>query len=286
MAQGTTITPDIYNGLQSRINTIMGVGSGDNGYGQSLNSSQVSSGNKILASQLSNLYTDMANARTHQINSVDVAVTVPTIGDKIVFANTWNKLDELMGNVEDDKLLIAPQQATAEVLQTSTRTSPWNGIITHTVRFTWPNANARRHFINASGELRASAVLTGGSGAKTNDWRNLLSNIGTIIMNRSQTVSTGVSQVTNIGLGNLTTSYQEIFRQFGGGVYTDNSYQVEARAPSTTTIDLRIRFRDDDTGNPLIDEDVDGTLVSSVGVLRATGTVQIPAPSTSNTETL
>jgi hypothetical protein len=264
----------------------MGVGSGNSGYGQTVSSAQVSQGDKILASQLSNLFNDTANARTHQINSVDVAVSAPAVGNKIEF-DTFEKLDQLMEKVEEEKLLIAPQQATAEVLRTSTRTSPWNGVITHIVRFTWPNTDARRHFFNASGELRSSASLTQGSGAKTENWRALLNGMGTIIMNRSQTVSSEQSGTgSNIGFNNLTTSYQQIYRKFGSGVYSENSYQVEARVPSTTTIDLRISFRDDDTGNPLIDEDVDGTLVSSVGVLRATGTVQIPAPATSNTSTL
>ena len=41
MAVGDIITAARYNNLQSRVATIMGVGSGDDGYGQNLSSSQV-----------------------------------------------------------------------------------------------------------------------------------------------------------------------------------------------------------------------------------------------------
>ena len=49
MAVGDIITAARYNNLQSRVATIMGTGSGDEGYGQSLNSSQVAAAEKVTA---------------------------------------------------------------------------------------------------------------------------------------------------------------------------------------------------------------------------------------------
>ena len=60
------ITASRYNTLQSSVEGIMGTGSGDSGYGQTLASSQVSQGTVIEASHMANLYTDMIKARRHQ----------------------------------------------------------------------------------------------------------------------------------------------------------------------------------------------------------------------------
>lgn len=49
MAVGDIITAARYNNLQSRVATVMGVGSGDDGYGQNLNSSQVAVGANVQA---------------------------------------------------------------------------------------------------------------------------------------------------------------------------------------------------------------------------------------------
>lgn len=287
MAVGDTIVASRYNGLRSRIATIMGTGSGTSGYGQSISSSAVTPGNLVRAQEVSDLYNDIARARLHQINSVDVSVTVPGVGD-LVLDQTYVDLNSLMTAVETDKLLISiPAQSTVETAQTSTK-SNWNGVIDHVVRFTWPNTDARRHFFNAGGELRTSAGIAGGSGAKTEDWRTMLSNMGTIKMNYLNTVSSNNSGTgSNIGFYDLTTSYQTIFTKSGSGVYAENSYIVQARAASSTTIDIQIYFRDDDVGDPNIDEDVTGTLTSTVSILRASGqNVSTPAPSSSNTSTL
>jgi hypothetical protein len=44
---GDNITAAQYNGLQSRIDQVLGTGSGDFGYGNSVSSSQVTVGNTV-----------------------------------------------------------------------------------------------------------------------------------------------------------------------------------------------------------------------------------------------
>ena len=65
MAVGDIITAARYNNLQSRVATIMGVGSGDDGYGQNLSSSQVAVTAIVNANDMQTLYTDIANGRIH-----------------------------------------------------------------------------------------------------------------------------------------------------------------------------------------------------------------------------
>ena len=48
MAIGDIITAARYNNLQSRVATILGTGSGDDGYGQALNSNQVGVSTNII----------------------------------------------------------------------------------------------------------------------------------------------------------------------------------------------------------------------------------------------
>ena len=71
---GDSITAAQYNGLQSRIQQVLGNGSGDFGYGQTLESSQVNAptspgagdGDSITALQMQELHDDMSKAYTHQ----------------------------------------------------------------------------------------------------------------------------------------------------------------------------------------------------------------------------
>ena len=287
MAVGDIIIAQRYNDLQSAISAIMGTGSGNRGYGQSISSSAVAPGELVRASDISNLYNDMARARLHQINSVDVSVTVPSAGDTVL-DQTYVDLDSLMSAIDSGRLSISiPAQSTVETAETSTR-SNWNGVINHVVRFTWPNSDARRHFFNSGGELRTSANIAGASGSKSNDWNAMFTAMGTIRMNYTSTTFTGVSgSGSSIGFYDLTTSYQTIFTKSGSGVYAENDYIVQARAATSTTVDIQIFFRDDDTGDPAVDENVAGTLTSTVSILRASGAnVSVPAPSSANTDLL
>jgi len=301
MAVGDTITADRYNTLQTRIDDILGVGSSTSGYGQSLSSQQVSITDTVQAQDMTNLYNDMVNARTHQTGSEPTSIAVIAPGN-VIGENTsdepdgslkgYTDFENLMTIIEDNKLNIdfATQSSTG-VSQTSTK-SNWNGVLDHVVTFTWPSSDARRHFFNTRGEIRTSAAISGGSGSKTEDWRTMLSNMGTIKLNYLETVSTGSGTGSSIGFYDLTSSYQTVFNKAGSGVYAENDYIVQARIATATTLDIRIYFRDDDTGDqtglgPPVDENVDGTLTSTVGFLRASGPyVSIPEPSSSNTNLL
>lgn len=77
VTKGANIQASEYNDLVGRISDVLGTGSGDSGYGQSVSSSTVTAEvSTVTAAQMDNLRTDMAKAYTHQTGD---AVTVGNI---------------------------------------------------------------------------------------------------------------------------------------------------------------------------------------------------------------
>jgi hypothetical protein len=166
---------------------------------------------------------------------------------------------------------------------------------------TFASADARRHFFNAGGEIRFTADLDpAASNGKNNDWNNLLAAMGTAKFKSNGCASDGSAPGTDLGIGNfdLTDTYQTIFQKDGSGVYAENDYNIAAKENSSSIIQFRIQFRDDDVGddagdsnndgaiNP-IDESVTGTLDSIVGERLPTGTrVSLPSPTFATTNNL
>ena len=90
--------------------------------------------------------------------------TIPSLLNDLfkTFATTCNT----------NRLTIATNQGTAETLAGAgqTRTTAWNGVISHTVTITFATSNAARHFFNAGGEIRFAANIVNGTGGKTLAW--------------------------------------------------------------------------------------------------------------------
>ena len=132
------ITASRYNTLQSSVEGIMGTGSGDSGYGQSLASSQVSQGTVIEASHMANLYTDMIKARRHQTGATPNTLSSITVGDLIKENDVAGgkgivQYEALAVSINTDKLNIYTadtSQSDQVPLVSSTRTNTWNGTIT------------------------------------------------------------------------------------------------------------------------------------------------------------
>lgn len=311
VTDGDSITAAQYNGLQSRINTIMGTGSGTTGYGQTLASSQVSAGDIITASDFDNLRTDLNKANNHQsgtnaaIGNIAVGQIIgadasgTSLGALNVTTEGFNDYDVAVGVIETNKLLLDSGNSSVESATTSQRTTAWGGggggTVDHVFTVTFSSANARRHFFNSGGEIRFSASRSGGSGSKNTDWSNLLTNMGTIKMNHTQTTSTGSGTGTSIGNSDLTGTYQQIFSKSGSGVYAENRYRIRARQDSSSVLRFDIDFQDNDLGDDQggagstgpVDENVTGTLTSTIQQLRATGSnVSVATPTYTNTSNL
>ncbi len=294
MAVGDIITAARYNNLQGRVATIMGTGSGDEGYGQSLNSSQVAVSEKVTATHMSLLFNDLAAGRIHQTNTSPSEIAIINTTDVILDDDSINKkgvaqFENLTTTFENDRFDCDVNQATVETGVQGQYTVAWNGQLDHIVNVTFTDGNHARHFFNAGGEIRLNANIAYiGAESKTVDWMTILANMGTINMSYTETLSSGSGTGSSIGYFDLTTSFQQIFDKQGTGQYTENHYIVEVKgnvAPNPTVLTFRINFNDDDPTDPgtPTDETVKGTLTSIVSQFRATGVnVEVATPTYAN----
>lgn len=306
------VSAERLNNLQGRLALILGNGAGQNGYGQELVSYQVSKidGSTIQAADINSIYADMVKARIHQVGTSPTEIAEIIAGLNVIAEETSFFVGEdgislvdpngslkgildyerLMTQIELDKFSAHSSQVTLETGIQSTRTAQWNGIITHEFTVNFTDADHRRHFFNSGGSIRINGSNSSAIGDKGKDWNLLLIETGGVTFNHSATFPGSTGTGSAVGNYQLTTSYQEIYRKIGGGtysgVYAGNIYTIEARAPTTNSIQFRIRLNDIVT-DPIIDNNVDGRLVSTVQHVRAnSSSVSVAAPTYTNNTTL
>jgi hypothetical protein len=110
-----------YNTIQTRVANILGVGSQNRGYGQTVRSSQVSSGtasvaaNKITTTEWLNLYYDIFNIFRHQTNTNPTATQLPLLvsndvvrsdADATTFRATRSGTNLIVTEVSSGKLAV------------------------------------------------------------------------------------------------------------------------------------------------------------------------------------
>jgi len=292
MAVGEIITAARYNAIQAKVSQTLGVGAGTYGYGQTVTSYQVTSSNDVTATHMNYLITDLQKLYAHQTGGVPSLTTVSSTQD--INDNVWTQHSAAADTAYLNYLAVyEPTQASVEAkLSSPPRTTVWGGSsdpqsIYHEFVITFNDANHRRHFFNAGGEVRFASSLTSGSGSKYVEWNGMLSAMGTVKFNYTNcTASSG----TGYGLGNfdLTTTYTTVFVKTGSGVYSENDYIIKAKTNITgNQILFLIEFNDGDDGGPDVDEPVNGTLTSTISQLRATGAyVVVSTPGYANIQTL
>lgn len=280
--QGTLIAALDYNNIQSKLATIFGTGSGDYGYGQTVTSSQVSVNNKVSVSQWSTLRGELIKCRQHQTGLDETAtLTNPTTATKVTEADraAYAAMADL---ITVNRLVIPPvgQASLENLFAPAVRTAAWNGTITHTVTVNFGTSDACRAYFNAGGSFRFSGSRSGGTaGLKNTSWTTLLTNMGTINFGRNATTTTGSGTAQALGYANITTSNQIIYsKSTEEPTYTGNLYRISvagnAASGSNSTVVFTIDFIDG-SGQPNppwgSDENVDGTLTSTIQVYRASG---------------
>lgn len=205
-------------------------------------------------------------------------------------------------------------QADASALNTSIgassiRTSSWNTAINHTVTVQWQDANHRRYWANAGGKIRFNANLTGGTsqpgdetqtppGTKDEIWQTMLNTMGTIeigVLGTSNTGNGTPSALTSILYSNRSTKADwsqydvdtplNMFIKTGSGVYSENRYIIDAYEVADNAIRFNIQFLDFDVGDDLggtgstpIDENVSGTVESTLTLVTPNGFLDTEIP--------
>lgn len=322
MGVGDIISAARYNTIQGRIAALLGAGSGDKGYNNTVSSSAVPVNAEVTIEDMENLKTDYTKLYVHQLGTLPGGLIGETVNTRVKSGETGLVWDDLYAEyetnittVEANRFLIDADYASVESAGVnSTRTTTWGGSalpqsITHEFTATFSTENARRGFFNAGGEIRFNASLTHSLGPtdpdyqKTVDWESMLTNMQTIKFTYTSTDGYNLSGTTDdvtddsingsgvgtaIGNLDLTTSYQTIYTKTGSGVYVENEYKIQAKLDNNTRIRFLITLTDDANGSGGADERVRGTLTSTVSHLRSDSTTYVnnPAPSYSKVSDL
>lgn len=290
-----------YNTLQAKVALIFGPGSNDYGYGQTVTCAPVVAAVSITSPQWINLRNDLLKARQHQTGTdLSSAIQYPGVGVVITQAD-YNAAASMANDMVANRLVRPPdnQVTVANLIAPVVRTNPWNGSINQIVTVNFASANNARYFFNTGSTIQFSASITGYTGTgsqKGPTWDAMLSGMGTISFGQSSTTCSGSGTGSAIGFAQLTTSYQQIFNKPApSGTYADNDYFIYVKSNSATQIEFKISFQDNATftnttiypggyGPYGVDEDVNGTLTSTVQMRYATGAnVAVAAPSGSST---
>jgi hypothetical protein len=290
--QGNKIVATDYNAIQAKINLVLGTGTGNFGYGQTVTSGQVSLENKIEASQWNALRNDLLKARQHQTGLNETGnLALPTTSATIKEADraAYNNFADV---ITTNKLITPPaSQGTLATLSTVVRTTPWNSTTSQTITCTFSSANTARHFFNAGSNLKFSASFTDyttdGSLLVNESWNILLANMGIITFNATTTTNTGTGTAQTIGYYNLNTTNQLIFQKYvetSNPSYYPNQYDLYARL-GTTDNEIIFTPTFSYTGGPFgpttgqVPEPANGKLTSILQMYYATGTnVQVTVP--------
>jgi hypothetical protein len=289
--QGQLIEKADYDTIKAKVDLVFGTGSAQTGYGQTITSPAVIAGEVIYAQQWLYLRDDMVKCRQHQ-TGVSVGTSSATDGANLLVPSSGASITEALRNqfnlfsntITSDKFSIGSGQYSGEGLITGTRSTAWNGTLTHTVTIS-STADNMRQFFNAGGKIRVSANRSGGtSSSKNTTWDTMFTQMGEFQMDYTQATFTGSATGSATGWFDLTTSNQLVGQKSApSGSYAENRYYIYARRDAgSTQLILTIEFQDNDVGDPNFDENVDGTLNSVISQYRPSGAnVSVTAPTAS-----
>lgn len=299
---GETQYTTLRSGMLTVMGTPTGTGTGAAGYLQTTTAPSVTPGDKITAAQWNALSADVTKAYTHQVGSAPSPALATVNTDSGITAAIHNSIETTVTYITANRFTMNTAQSTLSTASNKTKTN-WNGVQIHDVQFTWASANEVKAFFNAGGTIKiASTLAYTGTDAKTLDWKRMVTDAADISINYVSAYKDGGGTagtiVNNDGYYDLNTTERQLLQYGGTNPYSENDYQIWARS-ITNGVRIRVFYRDDDVGDqktvgtggtdgkflPLgaaVDENVQGTLTSTLYYRRATGSsVSVAAPSIS-----
>ena len=298
---GTSILAAEYNTVRTPVTTIYAAGAANTQWYQTAFSvSVVADVDSITEVQLFNLFIDLQSLYVHMYGSLSPDAVPPNQGQKIgadeslaydqatgaetavtdsalMSLNDYNQIKIDIDNFTPAHLAYPPGNFAPGSTLSSQRTTNWGNTSTTddiyaVIEVEFQNgADQENAWLNAGGQFTFNADLASGSGAKSTDWANLLSAMGTVYVDKFATSATSGTSFTNSGIQDLTSTYKTLWQKDGSGGYSDNNYRLEGRRVSAQVYRFRVRFYDGDTGTgdlggpgtgTPIDEAVNGTLTS------------------------
>jgi hypothetical protein len=272
---GSIIEAVDYNTIRNKVIAIMGAGSGQSGYGQTLLSSSVAIGNTVTKAQWDALRWDIVNARVHQ-DGVTPTVVQAVSGQPIRYGaghpnNQYNlQADTLVAN----KWLVGTGQFVVDSGTSAVRGSAWQSNVSAVCTVTFGTADQARWFFNSGGKIRITSSRSGGTGSPQNNaWTNLLDTAG---------ITELAGNSGGLDFYELTSADQVLRSVPGSGAYTSNVYSISARCNVANNVGgtanivyLTVTFTDSyvytGSGGTTFPDLVDGTLSIDVSELRASG---------------
>lgn len=255
------VTANRFNTLRQQIDNVLGNGSGDSGYGQTLVTQSVQVGDVINATNINNAYEDLKKAYKHQTGGNPASNVIQAVqpGELIkdndgVNYTGWDQYEALATLISTNRLTVDVNQQDVVVGLPNNRSS-WNGTITLIIEVNFASADARRYYFNQGGFIRIASNTTDSS-SKGSDWNSIMG--GNLDFSAHATTSTGSGTVYAIGNYELDGNVQRIYERIdaGGGAYSANDYFVDVQSTSATQIKFTITWQDEAGGNT--DEDISG----------------------------
>jgi hypothetical protein len=192
------------------------------GWGQPSSVYPITAGDPVLADEetlqayidanVNNLI-DKTNIMTERVGSV-VSLTRVAGGNLILASDKLTIIDTINNEIDTGTAYWNNEVATATPSVTSfTRTTDWNTQLVGVFRFTWADYDSMRYYFNSGCDLRCSLEMTGDDqDAGYYNWNQVVTRMGTLILNYETASQTGTGGVTNnVGAFELTTAYQPIF---------------------------------------------------------------------------
>lgn len=274
----------------ANINSIIGVGGGEFGYGQGNEVGPVSAGDQVRATDWTTLLARMNTLANHQGTTI-TSISNPSSGDTVA---AYTALSANITAVYNNKLNAAGSGS--DITRTTTSTSSWNNSSVLTQTITFPSRNQLRYFFNAGGMIRCSWSRSGGTSSSQNtSWTDTLNAAGTIVLTSDGAAKTidsvsytgitkiggsGTNQILNTsnGIYDISATPTIQFKQIPPSGYGDNEIEYYMSIPSngtvlTLTTDLSDDYAPPDPGSP---DNVDGTLTQTL-VVRPPSTTYLTA---------
>ena len=281
MAIGDLITAARYNIIQSKVSNVLSTGSGNSGYGQALQSSQVAQNQLIEDDHMNTLRLDIRKAYLHQNNSyptLTVVSTADTVTDNTL-NNSYATFETLATNINTNRNTIsASRLTTGSTASSYVRTTTWNATRVGNFTVTFASTNAARHFFNSGGAVQIDMSVTAGT-VKNDDWNTMfITNMGTLTFANlaSSRSGAGGTLTSSVAYTTLTTSYQTVYSSVGGGVYTASNFDIQVRFTDISSLVIEFQITLNDAAAGTIDEDVAANLNINVNRRIANGALSDP----------
>lgn len=271
---GAPIDHNDYDTIRDNVATLLGIGAGSRGYGQSVYSADVVLGNTITKAQWDAVRYDLVTILYHQTGVLPSLVTV-NVGDPIRYGPGNPNIDyaTAFDSAETNRFVLANSQSMISTAAEQTYSSNWHIQARATLTVTFDNANNARYFFNSGGKIRFTSSHVGGDNTPQNvSWSNLLSAVGTQGFGADSPA---------VNFYNLTNSYQTFYTFNSTLYYGGNSFTLEAKSDvsnnssgTATVLTFRITWADtfvDRKFPPLQPDNVNGNLSILVEELRAVG---------------